>query len=181
MKAMARAPRPVHAAVVHHSMNVGEVTLPVLAIRPVAKVRHHVWRDGVLSLFLALGLSVAFLSPFRYSAQVAQAQPGRVLGQSITVPLHVDVTVQQNDQTWRVTTYPATGSIAQALAQAAGTRQGSLDYLGRGSSMYLRGYLGVMNDTSGQWAVRVNGEHITDLSQRQLMQGDGIVISWEAR
>lgn len=133
----------------------------------------------MLALLLATGLSATFLSPFRYAAPVAQAQPGRILGESIVVPLHITVVVQQPDHRWEVTTYPSSGTITEALAQAAGSAQGTLSYVSRGSSIYLQRFMGSANDTTGRWVTRVNGEALTDLSLRQLIQGDEVSIVWE--
>lgn len=143
-------------------------------------------RDMVLAFIMALGLSAVFLSPFRFSRllQADSKTPktgGQVLGVSISVPLAVQVVIQQADQEWRSMTYPRTGMIAEALSQAAGAAGSSLQYQSRGSSIYLQRLLNLGDDVSGSWMVSVNGAVVTDLSLRSLEQGDEVRAEWRQR
>jgi len=130
-------------------------------------------RDVVLALLMAIGLSTVFLSPLRFTGVSVASAPttvggGRILGEAVTVPLSVQVSIHQGDQQWRVMTSPRGGTLAEALGQAAGAVGSSFAYLSRGSSIYLQQFMNVTNDLTGSWVVRVNGLSISDLSSRPL-------------
>lgn len=140
-------------------------------------------RDVVLALVMAIGLSTVFLSPLRFSADATESStttvtPGRILGESIVIPLKVPVSIHLRDQRWQVITSPRFGMLAEALSQAAGAAGSSFEYMSRGSSIYLLRFMKVADDTTGVWIVSINGVATTDLSSPSLEQGDEVVIEW---
>lgn len=166
---VAKAPSPVVA---------------VVAVAPVSASRWATGRDVVLALVMAVGLSTVFLSPLRFSHSVAPvATPEaseRVLGESISVPLTVTVTIRNDGQVWRTSVTPTTGTLAEVLARSASDAGSSFEYLSRGSSIYLSRFLDLPDDAAGSWTVRVNGAAVTDLSQPVLEQGDEITVERQA-
>ncbi len=174
---------PVSASVVHHKHTFGGVTLPTII--PQKKVSATpgatAWRDAILALVMAAGLSTVFLSPFHIASTIKSVPTsGRILGEATTVPLHIEVVVSDAAQTKRVTVYPTTGTIAQALGQAAAQLQTSFDYTSRGASIYLADFDALPNAVTGTWTVRVNGAAITDLSQQSLAQGDQLTLDYHS-
>ncbi len=147
-----------------------------------AAPRLTIWRDVGLALVMAVGLSTVFLSPLRFSSSTTAVKStavtsGRILGNSITVPLTIPVTVRLWSSEWRTVTAPKYGTLTEALSQAAAASQSSFEYVSRGSSIYLQRYLGLSDDLSGRWEVRVNGVLVADLSARPLEQGNEVTLT----
>lgn len=153
-------------------------------VQPAVSSRWATGRDVVLALVMAIGLSTVFLSPLRFSPQVASDKPTespeRVLGASITIPLAVSVIIKNDRQEWRSSVTPITGTLAEVLARSANAAGSTFEYSSRGSSIYLTRFLNLRDDQTGVWVVRVNGIAVTDLSQSFLEQADEITVERQA-
>lgn len=137
-----------------------------------------------MALLMAAGLSTIFLSPLRFS-KVATADvtspstSGRILGESIDIPLSVPMTIVLSaEQRWETTVSPKSGMIAEALGQVAGRFNRSFTYNSRGDAAFLQSFFNVMNDATGSWSLRLNGLLLTDMNAQYLEQGDELTLTW---
>jgi len=146
--------------------------------------RSNVTRDVAMALLMAVGLSTVFLTPFRFSKVATIDTPieqksGRILGESIVMPLSIPVTVLLSpEQRWETTVSPKTGMIAEALGQVAGRFDRSFTYNSRGDAAFLQSFFTVMNDATGSWSLRLNGLLLTDMNTQYLEQGDELTLTW---
>lgn len=131
------------------------------------------WRDVGLSLVLAAGLSTAFLGPWQFG----QSTGGRILGETVTKPLNVQVTTLQGVARQDVRVDVTNGTLSEALGKAAAAWHGAFTYTSRGNAIYIQQFLSLPNDQTGQWRVDVNGLPVTDLTAVALLQGDHITLT----
>ncbi|MBI5466717.1 MAG: hypothetical protein HY975_00670 [Candidatus Kerfeldbacteria bacterium] len=167
-------PTAIRAAAVHQPVSV-RTALPQTAalVGPKPTINRRTWRDVSLSLLLAAGLSTAFLGPW----QVSHSGSGRILGNTITTPLAVEVVMAQGSVHNRLTVTVETGTLTEALAKAAAAWDGPFTYTSRSQSIYLQQFLTLPNDQTGQWQIAVNGQPVSDLTSRPLLQGDAISLT----
>ncbi len=139
-------------------------------------------RDVVLALFMTIGISAVFIFPgraahFNVTTPKVAVTREQVLGESIALPLTIPVIMYIGGERSLISTSPKNGTLIEAVSQAAAERGGSLTYVSRGESIYLRSFLNISNDETGSWEIRVNGLVAADISVQTLEQGDEVTIT----
>ena len=174
----------VNARAIHRTLaQLNDYPLTISADLPldmiVKPVRQIEWGWVVLSAILAVGLCSVFIWPLVRWSQPDEPTGGTVLGQTISVPLRVEVQVKLDNQTSIMTVSPVHGTLTEVVALTANQASTSFLYQSRGSSIYLSEFAGRTDNQTGHWIVAVNGLTQPDLSQAELRQGDRVLILYQ--
>lgn len=140
--------------------------------------RLHVHWMSLVSAVAIVSVLAALVLP-RLSPTEGRIDGGRVLGETVDVPLRVSITVAEPNSRMMVTTTSMTGTLAEVIAQAASALHGDFSYVSRGDSIYLSVFDGRINNQAGHWTVALNGQPVTDLTQAVLHQNDQITLQWQ--
>lgn len=139
------------------------------------------WGTILGSMLLALGFASAFVGPIFPRATPSETVDtigGEVLGDAVSRPLEVTVSVQVDGSNQVYTVQPQSGTVTEALAKAAKLGRTGFVYATRGSSIYVDTFFAKGSHGDGQWIILVNGNMVTDLSTVELSQGDQIIARW---
>ena len=126
------------------------------------------------ALVLAAGFSSVFLVPLTTTKR--PITQGQILGESVSAPLIIQVTIDDGLRQQTVSVSPRSGLVVEALALAAANTKRQFSYTSRGDDMFVQAFSLRGDPTVTTWTVDRNGFELTDLAGQSLSQGDTLTI-----